>query len=154
MCFRCIWCNCFVAYYSKVKPFKNHNNKIINLILFSRFRKKFQFKADPMICALGSLLSVPALLISVLITRSANLIYFWIMTFTAIASLSMNWTLMADIQIYVIHPNKRSSANALNILLCHLFGDAISPFIIGAVSLYYSHFITIFKIVIGLRPMN
>jgi hypothetical protein len=42
--------------------------------------------------------------------------------------------MVADILLYVIHPNKRSIASAFNILVSHLFGDAGSPYVIGAVS--------------------
>jgi len=50
-------------------------------------------------------------------------------------NIQQNGTLVADILLYVIHPNKRSIASAFNILICHLFGDAGSPYVIGAVSL-------------------
>ena len=52
--------------------------------------------------------------------------------------------MVADILLYVIHPNKRSIASAFNILVCHLFGDAGSPYVIGAVSYYDSVYINSF----------
>lgn len=37
---------------------------------------------------------------------------------------------------YVVVPERRSTAEALQILIIHLLGDAASPFIIGVVSLF------------------
>ena len=48
----------------------------------------------------------------------------------------LSWTIVADILLYVIHPNKRSIASAINILICHLLGDAFSPYVIGAVRFF------------------
>ena len=44
----------------------------------------------------------------------------------------------------VIVPTRRSTAEAMQILSQHLFGDASSPFIIGAVSLAIFQFTQIF----------
>lgn len=99
-----------------------------------RLRQLIQNKADPLICAIGSLVSVPALFLAIFLTRTAEPFYLWLNAFIAISALSLSWTMMADIQLYVIHPQKRSSAASFNILFCHLFGDASSPFLIGAVS--------------------
>jgi hypothetical protein len=42
-----------------------------------------------------------------------------------------------DIILYVVEPNKRSLASAICIAINHLFGDAISPYIIGLVTKNY-----------------
>ena len=83
------------------------------------------------------MITIPTLFIAILITRSSVTILYWISTGIAITSLCLSWTMVADILLYVIHPNKRSTASAFNILVCHLFGDAGSPYIIGAVSLNF-----------------
>lgn len=84
-------------------------------------------------CAFGSIISVPTLFIAILITRSASQVIFWLISAVVISALCLSWTLVTDILLYVIHPNKRSIASAVNILICHLFGDAGSPYLIGAV---------------------
>lgn len=91
-------------------------------------------KADPLICALGSLIAVPTLYVIILITRTANPILFWFLVCISISAMCLSWTVVADILLYVVHPTKRSIASALNILFCHLFGDAFSPYVIGAIS--------------------
>jgi hypothetical protein len=94
--------------------------------------------ADPLVCGFGSLIAVPTLFIGILITRSANQIIFWFISAITITALCLSWTLVADILLYTIHPNRRSIASAVNMLILHLFGDAGSPYIIGAVSFLYT----------------
>ena len=48
-----------------------------------------------------------------------------------------------DILVNVIHPNKRSTAFALAIIISHLFGDAGSPYLVGLVSFFRLGFIRI-----------
>ena len=89
--------------------------------------------ADPLVCALGSLIAVPSLFVLDLITRTANQYLFWFIAFIAITAMCLSWTIVADILLYTIYPSKRSIASAFNILICHLFGDAGSPYVIGLV---------------------
>ena len=56
------------------------------------------------------------------------------------------WTLVADILLYTVHPNRRSIASAMNILICHILGDAISPYILGAVSFVFFILVDFFNI--------
>lgn len=96
--------------------------------------REFTKRADPYVCALGSFIAVPTLYIILLVTRAAPPVVFWGLVCIAISAMCLSWTIVADILLYVIHPNKRSIASAFNILICHLFGDAFSPYVIGAVS--------------------
>ncbi|KAJ8798645.1 hypothetical protein J1605_016448 [Eschrichtius robustus] len=48
--------------------------------------------------------------------------------------LSMNWAIVADILLYVVIPTRRSTAEAFQIVLSHLLGDAGSPYLIGLIS--------------------
>lgn len=96
--------------------------------------RKLTGKADPLLCAFGSLITVPCLFILILVTRSIPMPLWWCLTFVAISSMCLSWTIVADILLYTIHPTKRSIASAFNILICHLFGDAFSPYVIGAIS--------------------
>lgn len=90
-------------------------------------------RADPLICAFGILISVPFAFFGIVIAhKSATLS--WITIFIAITFLCVNWTLVADILLYVIPPNRRSFAQAIQILVAHLLGDAFSPYLVGSVS--------------------
>ena len=97
--------------------------------------RKISVKADPIVCAIGSLIAVPALFLSILLTRDLPLSVLFLIIGVAVTAMCLCWTLVADILLYTIHPNKRSSASAFNILICHIFGDAISPYILGSVSI-------------------
>lgn len=90
--------------------------------------------ADPIICALGSLIAVPGLFILLVITRAAPAWLFWSISAVSISAMCLSWTIVADILLYVVYPTRRSFASALNMLICHLFGDAGSPYIIGFIS--------------------
>lgn len=48
--------------------------------------------------------------------------------------LSLNWAVLADILLYVVIPTRRATAEALQITVGHLLGDAGSPYLIGVVS--------------------
>jgi fucose permease len=41
---------------------------------------------------------------------------------------------VAAITLYVIKPRRRNTAEAVSILVTHLFGDAASPYLVGVVS--------------------
>ena len=59
---------------------------------------------------------------------------FWLLVFFAEFFLCLNWAVVADILFYVVIPTRRSTAEALQILVSHLFGDAGSPYLIGLVA--------------------
>lgn len=48
--------------------------------------------------------------------------------------LSLNWAVLADILLYVVVPTRRATAEALQIMVCHLLGDAGSPYLLGSIS--------------------
>ncbi|XP_017316232.1 protein spinster homolog 3 isoform X1 [Ictalurus punctatus] len=101
--------------------------------LISRQLRDKVANADPLICAVGMLSSAPCLYIAmVLASISIPATY----TFIGIGEilLSLNWAILADILLYVVIPTRRATAEALQILTCHLLGDAGSPYLIGIVS--------------------
>ena len=48
--------------------------------------------------------------------------------------LNCNWAIVSDITLYIVIPTRRSFASATQILVSHAFGDAISPYLIGAIA--------------------
>ncbi|CAJ0598148.1 unnamed protein product [Cylicocyclus nassatus] len=90
-------------------------------------------RADPYVCAGGSLLAVPFLYIALLV-GSHSLNAAWIFMFLAVTSMCFNFAINMDILMYVIVPNRRATATAIQSLFSHLFGDASSPYIIGFIS--------------------
>ena len=106
---------------------------LLSSVLAEKLRKRTP-NADPLVCALGSLIAVPSLFILIIATGAVNEGLFWLIAAVAISAMCLSWTIVADILLYAIIPKRRSIASAINILICHLFGDAGSPYVIGAIS--------------------
>lgn len=90
-------------------------------------------RADPLVCAAGLLLSAPFLYLAI-VCAQASTIATYVFIFLGETFLSMNWAIVADILLYVVVPTRRSTAEAFQIVLSHLLGDAGSPYLIGVVS--------------------
>ncbi|TRY95634.1 hypothetical protein DNTS_017840 [Danionella cerebrum] len=90
-------------------------------------------RADPLVCAAGLLLAAPFLYLSIMFAQ-ASTVATYVFIFLGETFLSMNWAIVADILLYVVIPTRRSTAEAFQIVLSHLLGDAISPYLIGVVS--------------------
>uniref|UniRef100_A0A667WX77 Protein spinster homolog 1 n=1 Tax=Myripristis murdjan TaxID=586833 RepID=A0A667WX77_9TELE len=99
----------------------------------SRRLRKRTPRADPLVCATGLLLSAPFLYLAIVFAQ-ASTIATYVFIFLGETFLSMNWAIVADILLYVVVPTRRSTAEAFQIVLSHLLGDAGSPYLIGVVS--------------------
>lgn len=99
----------------------------------SRRYKKINPRADPLICALGLLVCTPFLFFALVMSRHQTVIT-WILIFIGEVALCLNWAIIADILLYVVIPTRRSAAEAVQILVSHLLGDAGSPYLIGQIS--------------------
>uniref|UniRef100_A0A7N8WPN4 SPNS lysolipid transporter 3, sphingosine-1-phosphate (putative) n=1 Tax=Mastacembelus armatus TaxID=205130 RepID=A0A7N8WPN4_9TELE len=96
------------------------------------FRDKVP-NADPLICAVGMLGAVPCLFITIFVA-SASIPATYVFIFLGELLLSLNWAVMADMLLYIVIPTRRSTAEALQITVGHLLGDAGSPYLLGAIS--------------------
>ncbi|XP_063983784.1 protein spinster isoform X1 [Diachasmimorpha longicaudata] len=134
-----------------------------------RMRIKWH-QADPLICGIGLLVSAPMIFFAI-ITSSGNSIVCFMLIFLGQLALNLNWSIVADMLLYVVIPTRRSTAEAFQILVAHALGDAGSPYLIGVMSeglrpyllapgeptndyvdfkcLQYSLFLTIFVEVLG-----
>ncbi|KAM4598390.1 protein spinster homolog 1 isoform 1-T3 [Polymixia lowei] len=90
-------------------------------------------RADPLVCAAGLLLSAPFLYLAIVFAQ-ASTVATYVFIFLGETFLSMNWAIVADILLYVVVPTRRSTAEAFQIVISHLLGDAGSPYLIGVVS--------------------
>ncbi|KAM9843815.1 protein spinster homolog 1 [Aulostomus maculatus] len=102
-------------------------------VQISRLLRTRTPRADPLVCAAGLLLSAPFLYLAVVFAE-ASTIATYVFIFLGETFLSMNWAIVADILLYVVVPTRRSTAEALQIVISHLLGDAGSPYLIGMVS--------------------
>ncbi|TWW74136.1 Protein spinster -like protein 3 [Takifugu flavidus] len=104
----------------------------IGTLLSRSFRDRLPH-VDPLICAVGLLTSVPCLIASIF-TASTSIATAYVFAFLGEALVAMNWAVMADILLYIVIPNRRSTAEALQVMFLHLLGDCGSPYIVGAIS--------------------
>ncbi|KAK5855750.1 hypothetical protein PBY51_007394 [Eleginops maclovinus] len=102
-------------------------------VMISRKLRTRTPRADPLVCAAGLLLSAPFLYLAIVFAQ-ASTVATYIFIFLGETFLSMNWAIVADILLYVVVPTRRSTAEALQIVISHLLGDAGSPYLIGVVS--------------------
>ncbi|XP_075998831.1 protein spinster homolog 1 [Genypterus blacodes] len=104
-------------------------------VQISRQLRKKTPRADPLVCAAGLLLSAPFLYLAIVFAQASTYATF-IFIFFGNMFLSMNWAIVADILLYVVVPTRRSTAEAFQIVISHLLGDAGSPYMIGVLSDY------------------
>ncbi|XP_054274582.1 protein spinster-like isoform X2 [Macrosteles quadrilineatus] len=90
-------------------------------------------RADPYICACGLICSAP-LLFAASLYASSNVYICYTLIFVGELFLNLNWSIVADILLYVVTPTRRSTAEAFQILISHMFGDAGSPYLVGVLS--------------------
>ncbi|XP_056263069.1 protein spinster homolog 1 [Pseudoliparis swirei] len=102
-------------------------------VQLSRQLKTRTARADPLVCAAGLLLSAPFLYLAIVFAQ-ASTIATYVFIFLGETFLSMNWAIVADILLYVVVPTRRATAEAFQIVISHLLGDAGSPYLIGVVS--------------------
>ncbi|XP_030648535.1 protein spinster homolog 3 [Chanos chanos] len=109
---------------------------IVGVIIGSCISKKLKNRvpnADPLICAVGMLSSAPCFFIAIVLA-STSIPATYVFIALGEILLSLNWAIIADILLYVVVPTRRATAEALQIMVCHLLGDAGSPYLIGAIS--------------------
>ncbi|GFG38127.1 hypothetical protein Cfor_04782 [Coptotermes formosanus] len=101
-------------------------------MLAQRLRAQYP-RIDPMICAVGLLVSAP-LLFAASLSATVNGSVCYTLIFFGEIFLNLNWSIVADMLLYVVIPVRRSTAEAFQILISHALGDAGSPYLVGVVS--------------------
>lgn len=104
----------------------------LGMTLSTSLKSKYP-RADPIICAIGLLSSAFFLSIGMFLCHINTLAAF-LFLFVGEVALNLNWSIVADMLLYVVVPTCRSTAEAIQILASHMFGDAGSPYLIGVVS--------------------
>ncbi|KAL4223098.1 Protein spinster 3 [Mactra antiquata] len=99
----------------------------------SKIYKRRNPRADPLICALGLLVCTPFLFFALVLSRYQTAVT-WLLIFFGEVALCLNWAIIADILLYVVIPTRRSAAEAVQILMSHLLGDAGSPTLLGVIA--------------------
>lgn len=100
--------------------------------LAQRLRRRLP-DCDPLICGFALLASAP-LIYCALVSVSSHYVLTYLLMFLGMATLNLTWSIVADIVLYVVVPPRRSTAEAFQILISHMFGDAGSPYLVGVIS--------------------
>jgi MFS family permease len=82
------------------------------------------------VSGVGALLAFPLLLAFLVV----DFPYAWLLIFLVIFWMFFNTGPVNTVLANVVHPSVRASGFALNILVIHLFGDAVSPWIMGSLA--------------------
>uniref|UniRef100_A0A8D1MIG9 Major facilitator superfamily (MFS) profile domain-containing protein n=1 Tax=Sus scrofa TaxID=9823 RepID=A0A8D1MIG9_PIG len=96
--------------------------------------KKVNPRAEPLICASSLLAAAPCIYLA-LILAPITLLGCYVFLALGELLLSCNWAVVADILLSVVVPRCRGTAEALQITVIHVLGDAGSPYLTGLVRL-------------------
>ncbi|XP_048374556.1 protein spinster homolog 3-like [Sphaerodactylus townsendi] len=99
----------------------------------ARRYKRINEQADPIICAVGLLASAPCLYLAIMLAQD-SIVATYIFIGLGEFLLSLNWAVVTDILLYVVKPERQSTAVSLQLCVSHLLGDAGSPYLIGIIS--------------------
>ena len=102
---------------------------ILGSFLSYWLRPKFDW-IDPTICGVSMLVASPFLFISVAFATE-NIPLTLVFMFFAELFINMNWAVAVDILLYVIVPYRRSTGEAVQVMLCHALGEAGAPYFVG-----------------------
>jgi flagellar biogenesis protein FliO len=102
-------------------------------LLSTKLKIKFP-RADPVICGIGLAITTFLFFLSLMWGAEDNTILAFVLIFLGEISLNLNWSIVADMLLYVVSPTRRGTAEAVQILVSHALGDAGSPFLIGLVT--------------------
>ena len=103
----------------------------LGALLSTCLRKKYP-TVDPLISGTSLIVSSFIILGAFFLARN-HLILALAIVFVGMLTLNLNWSITADILLYVVLPIRRGTATALQIMFAHLLGDAGSPYIIGII---------------------
>jgi len=103
---------------------------VISGMLLSKYlRPRYQW-VDPVICGVSLLLSIPFLVGGILLAKD-HLEYSFVVILFGMYFLNFNWSVAVDMTIYVITPARRSTAEAIHLMMTHAIGEAGAPYLVG-----------------------
>lgn len=107
----------------------------IGYLLSSFFDVKYP-KADPLICGIGMLTAAPLVILSFIIAMYNTWASYFI-GFLGFTAINLQPAVVSGILMSVIVPSRRSMATGVFSFVCHLFGDAMSPYMFGLWTYYF-----------------
>ncbi|CAJ0559204.1 unnamed protein product, partial [Mesorhabditis spiculigera] len=89
--------------------------------------------ADAWVCTVGALICIPAMGVGFPMAKD-HLTVAYALFFVGITAACCNLAVVVDLQLSVIVPSRRNTANSWQALISAILGDATGPYIVGAVS--------------------
>uniref|UniRef100_A0A8C9JUQ0 SPNS lysolipid transporter 3, sphingosine-1-phosphate (putative) n=1 Tax=Panthera tigris altaica TaxID=74533 RepID=A0A8C9JUQ0_PANTA len=106
---------------------------IIGVVLGAEASRRYQKvnpRAEPLLCAGSLLVAAPCLYLALILAPTTFLASYVLLALGELL-LSCNWAVVADILLSVVVPRCRGTAEALQITVGHILGDASSPYLTG-----------------------
>ncbi|CAH8841177.1 unnamed protein product [Trichobilharzia szidati] len=98
-----------------------------------RYLRRWLPAADAYVCSASLFICAPFLFFA-LLSSSWNFYACIVLVFIVEFLLCITWALVTDMTMGVVIPTRRSSASALQMIMSHALGDAISPAIVGRIA--------------------
>lgn len=92
--------------------------------------------SDAIVSALSLLLATPFVYLALYFSPTRYYLT-WALTFVGETLVSFTWPLVTAIQLSVVHPTYRNTANGISLTVSHILGDSVSPIAIGVVADYF-----------------
>lgn len=89
--------------------------------------------ADSVVCALSLLCATP-FVYSAIFFSPTHYTLTWALIFVGETLVSFTWPLVTAIQLSVVPPHQRNTANGISLTVSHILGDSVSPIAIGLVA--------------------
>ncbi|XP_072909926.1 protein spinster homolog 1-like [Hemitrygon akajei] len=105
---------------------------LVGAVLSKTLRSK-NAQADPIICAVGLLLSAPFFYFGI-VFADKSMVAAFVCIFFGELFIGLTWVIVSDILLYVVIPTRRSMAEAVQITISRVLGDAFSSYIVGEIS--------------------
>lgn len=92
--------------------------------------------ADAVVSALALLGATPFVYAAIFYTPTRYTLT-WVLIFIGETLVSFTWPLVTALQLGVIPPSQRNTANGISLTISHILGDCISPIVIGITADYF-----------------
>lgn len=98
--------------------------------LLARLMAKREAAADALVSGIALVIATPFVYLAIYFSPSRYVLT-WLFVFIGETLVSVTWPLQAAIQLSVVPPSQRNTANGISLTVSHVLGDSISPIAIG-----------------------
>lgn len=96
----------------------------------SKIYSRKDSSGDAMVSGLALLVATPFVFLAIYFSRTQYTLT-WVLIFVGETLVSFTWPLQTAIQLSVVPPAQRNTANGISLTISHILGDSVSPLAIG-----------------------